>query len=67
MSQSHKIMLHKIMSHDGSHDECEKVVHRPGSKCISSIQGLNKDSIEFFLSTWIRSKIQCLPLSLIMT
>ena len=26
------------MSHDGSHDEYGKVVHRPYSSCISSIQ-----------------------------
>ena len=25
-------------SHDGSHDECGKIVHRPCSSCISSIQ-----------------------------
>ena len=36
------------------------------SKCISSIQELNKDFIEFFLSTQIRSRIKCSPLSLIL-
>jgi len=35
-----------------SHEECGKVAHRPGSSCISSIQEINKDSIEFSLSTW---------------
>jgi len=40
------------MSHEiGSHDECGKVVHRPCSRYISSVQKLNKNSIEFFLST----------------
>jgi len=38
-----------------SHDECGKVVHRPYSRYISSIQKLNKNSIEFSLSTWTRS------------
>jgi len=27
-----------IMSHDKSHDEYGKVVHRPCSSCISSVQ-----------------------------
>jgi len=35
-----------------SHDECRKIVHRPCSSFISSIQELNKDSIEFSLLTW---------------
>jgi len=39
------MMLHKMMSHNGSHDKCGKVVHRPCSKCISSIQEMNEDSI----------------------
>jgi len=42
------------MSHDESYDECGKVVHRPCSKCISSIQKLNENSIEFSLSTWYK-------------
>ena len=29
---------HMVMSHDESHDECGKVVYRPHSNCISSIQ-----------------------------
>jgi len=41
-----------------SHDECGKVVHRPCSRCISSIQKLNKNSIEFFLSTQTRSVVK---------
>jgi len=35
-----------------SHKECGKIVHRPCSSCISSVQEINKDSIEFSLSTW---------------
>ena len=31
--------------------------------CISSIQKLNKNSIEFSLSTWIRSRIKLSSLS----
>ena len=39
-SYSHMIGSHKIMSHDKSPDECGKVVHRPCSSCISSIENL---------------------------
>ena len=28
-------------------------------RCISSVQELNEDSIEFSLSTWIRSRVKC--------
>jgi len=38
-----------------SHNEYRKVVHRPYSRYISSIQKLNKNSIEFSLSAWTRS------------
>jgi len=34
-----------------SHDNHGKVVHRPCSNCISSIQEMYKDSIEFSLSS----------------
>ena len=27
-------------------------MHRPSSKCISSVQEINENSIEFFLSAW---------------
>ena len=37
------------------YEKCGKVVHRPYSRCISSVQKLNKNSIEFFLSTQTRS------------
>jgi len=29
-----------MMSHDVSHDKCGKVVHRPCSSCISSVENL---------------------------
>jgi len=29
---------HSVMSHDRSHDECGKLVHRPSSSYISSVQ-----------------------------
>jgi len=38
VSHSHMTRSHNITSHDGSHDEYRKVVHRPYSSCISSIQ-----------------------------
>ena len=30
------------VSHDWSHDKCGKVVHRPCSSCISSIENLTR-------------------------
>ena len=46
MSHSHNHMTGKsqchinMMSHDGSHDGCGKVVHRLYSSCISSVENL---------------------------
>ena len=37
------------------YEKCGKVVHRPYSRCISSVQKLNENFIEFFLSTQTRS------------
>ena len=37
---SHITGSHSITSHDGSHDRHGKVVHRPCSSCISSIENL---------------------------
>jgi len=48
---SHMIGSHSITSHDGSHDKCGKVVHRPCSGYISSIGKFNRDSIEFYKRT----------------
>ena len=47
-----------------SHDDCGNIVHRPYSSCISSVQESNENSIEFSLSTQIRSRIKCSLLSL---
>jgi len=33
-------MTSSVMSYDGSHDKCGKVVHKPYSSCISSIENL---------------------------
>jgi len=54
VSLSHSYMMgsHKVMSHDKSHDNCRKIVHRPCSRCISSVQEIEQDSIKFSLSTW---------------
>jgi len=38
MSHVTHLGYHKVTSHDRSYDEYEKVVHRPYSSCISSIQ-----------------------------
>ena len=35
---------HSGMSHDGSYDEYGKVVHRPCSSCISSIENVRAHS-----------------------
>jgi len=36
----HIVTSHHMMSHDGSHDRHGKVVHRPYSSCISSVENL---------------------------
>jgi len=41
-SHSHMTRSHRVMSHDRSHDECGKVVHRPYSSCISSVQKITE-------------------------
>jgi len=48
---SHILGCHNVTSYDGSHDECGKIVHRPCSNCISSIQEMHENSIEFSLSS----------------
>ena len=48
-------MSHIIVTYQGvtrSHDEYRKVVHKPYSNYISSIQEIDEDFIKFFLSTW---------------
>jgi len=36
------VMSHDRKSHDESHDRCGKIVHRPCSSCISSIENLTR-------------------------
>ena len=43
----HMLGNYKVMSYDGY----GKIVHRPCSNCISSIQEIKKNSIKFSLST----------------
>jgi len=46
------VTCHSMMSHKmKSHDNFGKVVHRPCSNCISSVQEMHKNSIEFSLSS----------------
>ena len=52
---------HSIMSHDESHDRCGKIVHRPCSSCISSVENLNKNSIEFSLSNAEQRAVGLIP------
>jgi len=40
ISHSHMNKKSWVTSYDKSHDECGKVVHRPCSSCISSIENL---------------------------
>ena len=40
-----------VTSQDKSHDGYGKIVHRPCSSCISSVQEIEEDSIKFSLST----------------
>ena len=60
---SHTPGCHNIMSHNGSHEECGKIVYRPCSSCISSVQEINENSIEFSLSTWTWRMIKSSRLS----
>jgi len=41
-----------------SYEECGKIVYRLYSSCIKSVQKINEDFIEFFLSTWTWSKFK---------
>jgi len=49
---NHMLGSHRVMSHDKSHNGYGKIVHRLCSSCISSVQEIEEDSIEFFLLTW---------------
>ena len=42
----------------GSYDECGKIVHRPCSNCISNVQKIDKNFIEFSLLTQTWSKLK---------
>ena len=44
-----------------SHDNHEKVVHRPYSNCISSVQEIHKDSIKFSLSSTDKGVVDFIP------
>jgi len=46
-THSHMTRGHSITSYDRSHDECGKVVHRPCSSCISSVQKITETSLSF--------------------
>ena len=52
VSQSHEMDITMSCHMTKSHEECGKIMDRPYSSCISSVQEMNEDSIEFFLSTW---------------
>ena len=54
VSHNHMIGGHRVMSCD----MCGKIVHRPCSSCLSSIQELNKNSIKFSLLTWTWSMVK---------
>ena len=50
-------MLHKMKSHDNH----GKVVHRPCSSCISSVQEMYKNFIKFFLSNADKGVVGFIP------
>ena len=51
---------HSITSHDGSHDECGKVVHRPCSSCISNIENLTGTLLSFPCQLGLEEWLSCL-------
>jgi len=53
----HSVTSHKIKSHDNH----GKVVHRPCSDCISSVQEIYKDSIKFFLLSTDKGAVGFIP------
>jgi len=44
-----------------SHGNCGRIVHRPCSSCISSVQEIYKDSIEFSLSSTDKGAVGFIP------
>ena len=60
-------MSHVTMSQENdvtqikSHDNHRKVVHRPCSNCISSVQEIHEDSIEFSLLSTNKGAIGFIP------
>jgi len=62
-SYGHIIESYKVMSHDRLYDKCGKMMYKPCSSCISSIEKSNENSIKFFLLTQIKSRIKLLRLS----
>jgi len=44
-----------------SHGNCERIVHRPCSSYISSVQEMYKDSIEFSLSSTDKGAVGFIP------
>jgi len=51
------VMSHKMKSHDN----CRKVVHRLCSNCISSVQEMYENSIEFSLSSTDKGAVGFIP------
>jgi len=56
-NQCHSVMSHKMKSHDNH----GKVVHKPCSNCISSVQEKHEDSIEFSLSSTDKGAVGFIP------
>ena len=50
-----------MTSHDESHDRHGKIVHRPCSSCISSVEKSNGNSIEFSLSNADKGAVGLIP------
>ena len=51
------IVSYDMTSHDGSYDRCGKVVHRPYSSCISSIENLIETLLSSLCQTLIKEQL----------
>ena len=56
-SHSHMTRSHSITSHDRSYDRHGKVVHRPCSSCISSVENLMRTLLSSPCQTLIKEQL----------
>ena len=68
MGKCYMTRLHVTVTYQGcyrvtSHDKCGKVVYRPCSSCISSIQNLMGTPLSFSCQLGLEIVLRCLSLS----